>query len=46
MGPRVRPGRLDRPVNVMDFAPTLAALLGTRLDDVDGRVIPEIAALR
>ena len=45
VGPRVRPGRLDHPVNVMDFAPTLAVLFGTRLDDVDGRVIPELAQL-
>ena len=32
-------------VSVMDIAPTLAAALGVALEDVDGRVIPELAGL-
>lgn len=43
-GPRIAAGTLERPVDVMDFAPTIAALLGVEIDNIDGRVIPEIAA--
>jgi len=46
LGPGIKPGRLDRTVNAMDFAPTLAALLGAKLDDVDGRVIAELMPAR
>ena len=41
-GPGIIPGKLSQPVHVMDFAPTLAALLGVALDGVDGRVIPAL----
>lgn len=41
-GPGIRPGRLDRTVSVMDFAPTIAKLLGVDLSDVDGQPIPEL----
>jgi predicted AlkP superfamily phosphohydrolase/phosphomutase len=42
-GPGIAGGRLTEPVNVMDFAPTIAALLGVKLDGVDGRVVSRIA---
>jgi predicted AlkP superfamily phosphohydrolase/phosphomutase len=41
MGPGIKPGRLDRPVSIMD-APTFAHLLGTDLPDAEGRIIPGI----
>ncbi len=41
-GPHVRPGRLERPVRVIDLAPTLAAMLGVTLPDVDGTPVPEL----
>lgn len=46
LGPHVRPGVLDRTVRVEDLAPTLSALCGVRLADVDGRVVPELLAGR
>ena len=36
-GPSIEPGHIKQSVEVMDFAPTFAELLGVRLDDVDGR---------
>jgi hypothetical protein len=36
-------GRLDREVSILVFAPTLSALLGVDLPDVDGQVIGELA---
>lgn len=42
-GPHVEPGSLDRPVDVTDLAPTVAALLGVELKEVDGRPIAAIA---
>jgi predicted AlkP superfamily phosphohydrolase/phosphomutase len=41
-GGGIRPGRMERTVSIMDFAPTLSALVGVELPGVDGRVIPEI----
>jgi predicted AlkP superfamily phosphohydrolase/phosphomutase len=41
-GPGIVPGRLGRTVSILDFAPTLAALLGVELPDVDGRPIVEL----
>ncbi len=41
-GKGIRPGRMDRTVSLMDFAPTFTQLLGVPLPDVDGRPIPEI----
>ncbi len=38
-GPFVRPGPLAHSVSIMDFAPTIAALLGVTLPDVDGSPI-------
>ena len=35
-GPGVVPGRRDRPMALTEVAPTIAALLGVELDDVDG----------
>lgn len=43
-GKGIRPGRVDRPVSLMDFAPTFTRLLGVPLPDVDGRPIPGIPA--
>ena len=36
-GPGIPAGARERPVAVTDIAPTLAALLGVALHDVDGR---------
>ena len=38
-GPSIRPQRLAAPVSIMDVAPTVAALLGVPLPDVDGKPI-------
>ncbi|MBI1815264.1 MAG: alkaline phosphatase family protein [Deltaproteobacteria bacterium] len=38
-GPFIRPGLLAHSVSTMDFAPTIAALLGVTLPDVDGSPI-------
>lgn len=42
MGSGIDAGRDIGPVSVMDFAPTLAALLGSSLGDVDGKLIPAL----
>lgn len=44
MGPGIRPGRMQRRVSIMDFAPTFCALLGTSLPGADGEPIGEIVA--
>ena len=44
-GPGIAPGRLSSPVSVLQLAPTIAALLGVRLPDVDGEPIAEVAGL-
>jgi predicted AlkP superfamily phosphohydrolase/phosphomutase len=41
-GPSILPGQLDRTVSILDFAPTLTAMLGVPLPDADGIVIPEV----
>jgi predicted AlkP superfamily phosphohydrolase/phosphomutase len=41
-GPSIPPGQLDRSVSILDFAPTLTAMLGVRLPDADGIPITEI----
>lgn len=41
-GAGIVPGRLDRTVSIMDFAPTFCALLGVEMPDVDGAPIPEL----
>lgn len=43
-GPGIHPGRLDREVSAMDFAPTLARMLGCEMES-DGRLIEELAPL-
>lgn len=42
LGPSVEPGPLSRPVSMVDFAPTIASLLGVAVDGLDGRALPEI----
>jgi predicted AlkP superfamily phosphohydrolase/phosphomutase len=42
IGPHIRPGRLARAVDVCDFGPTIARLLGIDLRDTDGMAIDEI----
>lgn len=42
LGPDIRPGKLDRTVSIMDFAPTISEVLGVELPNVDGRPIAEI----
>jgi predicted AlkP superfamily phosphohydrolase/phosphomutase len=41
-GPGVPPGRLERTVSIMDFAPTLLTWFGVAPEDMDGRAISEI----
>jgi predicted AlkP superfamily phosphohydrolase/phosphomutase len=41
-GPSIQSGCLDRTVSIMDFAPTIAGLLGVDLPDVDGKAILEL----
>jgi len=41
-GPAIEAGELAEPVPVTDFAPTLSALLGVRLPDVDGTPITAV----
>jgi predicted AlkP superfamily phosphohydrolase/phosphomutase len=43
-GPELTPKRVEKPVLVMDFGPTIAARLGVELGDVDGEPIPELLA--
>ena len=45
-GPGIGPGRLSRSVSVMDFAPTLAALLDVEVPSPDGQPIRELLAAR
>ncbi len=40
VGPGIAPGPLPGPVSIMDFAPTLGAVLGVPLAGLDGRPIP------
>jgi len=42
-GPGIVPGRLDREVSILDFAPTFCAALGVHCDEFDGTAIREIA---
>ena len=39
-GPGIAPGRLEEPVSIVDFAPTLAQLLAVPLSATDGQPIP------
>ncbi len=41
-GPSVKPGEIQQPTSVMDFAPTIAAILDVPLPNVDGKVIPNV----
>jgi predicted AlkP superfamily phosphohydrolase/phosphomutase len=41
-GPGIAPGRVERTVSIMDFAPTVCSLLDAELPDVDGQPIVEI----
>jgi len=45
-GPAIRPGRLDPAPRVTDLAPTLAALLGVTLPDVEGIPVAGLAPNR
>jgi predicted AlkP superfamily phosphohydrolase/phosphomutase len=38
-GPAIEPGELDAPIDMVDVAPTIAALLGVELGGVDGRPV-------
>jgi predicted AlkP superfamily phosphohydrolase/phosphomutase len=42
LGPGLGRDSLAEPIDVMDFAPTIAGLLGVELPDVEGRVIPGV----
>jgi predicted AlkP superfamily phosphohydrolase/phosphomutase len=42
-GPGIAPGTRSQPVSITDFAPSLAALVGMELEDVDGHAIPELS---
>lgn len=41
---QLQPGALGRRIDVMDVAPTVAAMLGVELDGVDGRSVTELLA--
>ena len=41
-GPSILPRRLERPVSIMDFAPTICTLLGVEPQDMEGRPISEL----
>ena len=41
-GPGITPGRLDREVSILDFAPTFCEALGVSSDQFEGNAIPEI----
>jgi predicted AlkP superfamily phosphohydrolase/phosphomutase len=41
-GPGIKPGCLDHPVSIMDFAPTFLTLLGVEPPPTDGRPIEEL----
>lgn len=41
-GPGIQPGPVDKSVSVMDFGPTIAAMLQVPLPDVDGAPIPRL----
>lgn len=45
-GPGIRPGRIGEPLSVMDIAPTIAAILGVALPDIDGHPIAACIADR
>jgi len=45
-GPGIGPGRLSRTISVMDFAPTIAALLDVEVPSPDGQPIRELLAAR
>jgi predicted AlkP superfamily phosphohydrolase/phosphomutase len=44
VGPGLEPGRMAQTVSIMDFAPTLARLLGVELPAAAGRPIPRLLA--
>lgn len=44
IGPGIKARRLNRTVSIMDFAPSIAKLLGVDIPYVDGAFIPEIWA--
>ncbi|HEX6102141.1 MAG TPA: alkaline phosphatase family protein [Alphaproteobacteria bacterium] len=41
-GPGIRAGGINHPFSVMDFPPTVAELLGVRLEGLNGEPIPEL----
>jgi predicted AlkP superfamily phosphohydrolase/phosphomutase len=43
IGPGIKPGRLDRQVSILDFAPTFCEALGVRFDGFEGKAIQEIS---
>jgi predicted AlkP superfamily phosphohydrolase/phosphomutase len=42
LGPSMTPGTLNRTVSILDFAPTIASLLGVELSDIEGKPIVEL----
>jgi predicted AlkP superfamily phosphohydrolase/phosphomutase len=46
VGPDILRGRRVPPVSVMDFAPTVGALLDVALPDLDGKIIEPVAAVQ
>jgi predicted AlkP superfamily phosphohydrolase/phosphomutase len=46
LGPQIRPGSLNRSIEVTDVGPTIARMLGVELPDVDGTPVKEIASAR
>jgi predicted AlkP superfamily phosphohydrolase/phosphomutase len=44
LGPHLRHGRLARTVDVMDFGPTIARIVGVDLQEIEGKPIEELVA--
>lgn len=45
-GPGIEPGRLEKTVSIMDFAPTLTKLFNIELPNADGKPIEEVLEAR
>lgn len=42
IGPSIQPGKIEDPISVMDFAPTIASLLEVSLPNVEGKAIAAV----
>ena len=42
LGPSIKPGRIEQPTSIVDFAPTISSLLDCALPYMDGKIISTI----